>query len=109
MPKREDLEGMHWNVTSKPIESRGGSNTVFMIGDMNACIYDDWRQMDERGLSTEAVHARARLLAAAPALALACLDALATIRAGRWPEKAEEALEAALAAAGVAPGPEGGA
>lgn len=52
--------GDHFQADSKP-----GSNTMISFGDMNACIYDDWRQMDERGLSTAAV----------PALALACLAA----------------------------------
>lgn len=79
------LEGFtpgEWEVVRVPIESRGGSNTCFKIGPFHACIYDDGQQA-ERGISTAANIANARLIARAPKLVAeirrlrAKLDALA--------------------------------
>lgn len=60
-----------WEIERVPIESRGGSNTMWKIGPMVACIYDDWRPR-EKGISENANQANARLLAAAPELLEAC-------------------------------------
>jgi hypothetical protein len=57
-----------WTIERSPIQSRGGSNTVFRIGPFQACIYDDWRQEQERGISTSELEANANLIAASPEL-----------------------------------------
>ena len=65
---------LKWSVSQKPIESRGGSNTCFIIQPFEAIIYDDWRQRD-RGFSEQDVEKAARLMVEAPALLKACQTA----------------------------------
>ena len=50
-----------WHVETVPIESRGGGLVCHKIGPFQACIYDDWRQV-ERGFSSEELLANARLI-----------------------------------------------
>lgn len=53
-----------WEVKRVPIESKGGSNTCWVIGPFKACIYDDWRAR-ENGISESENEANAYLIAAA--------------------------------------------
>jgi hypothetical protein len=68
-----------WKVERVPIQSAGGSNTCFQIGPFKACIYDDWRQYQEYGISTLENEANAKLIAAAPDLLEACELALSLL------------------------------
>lgn len=61
-----------WKIERVPIQSSGGSNTCFKIGPFQACIYDDWRQYQEYGITTLENEANAKLIAAAPDLLEAC-------------------------------------
>lgn len=52
-------------VEHVPIDSIGGSNTAWIIGPMQAIIYDDWRQT-ERGFSSDQIKQTSELMALAP-------------------------------------------
>ena len=60
-------EHTRWEVEHKPIESRGGSNTMFIIGPFHFCLYDDWRRED-RGHTYEQVLEAVDMVSRAPAL-----------------------------------------
>lgn len=57
-----------WEIEQVPIESHGGSNTMWRIGPMSACIYDDWRQYERAQLSSEDIKVIAHALRAVPEL-----------------------------------------
>lgn len=56
----------------------GGSSTVFKIGPFSACIYDDWRQRENKVSEANNI-ANAHLIAAAPDLLAACMTALKVV------------------------------
>lgn len=94
-----------WEVERRPIQSRGGSNTVWRIGPFHACIYDDWRPR-EAGISEAENEANARLIAASPDLADALHAAMRMLTfACGVPDDHEvvEQARAALAKAGRLP------
>jgi hypothetical protein len=86
-----------WKVERVPIQSAGGSNTCFQIGPFKACIYDDWRQYQEYGITTLENEANARLISAAPDLleALQEVVAISDRKHDAW-DKAKAAIAKAL-------------
>ena len=94
-----------WKIERLSIGSRGGSNTCWMIGPMDACIYDDWRPR-ANGISEAENEANARLIAAAPDLLAALENIRDTIEscyiAGGWVPLDAEEMESIVEMATIA-------
>lgn len=56
---------LDWDCQRVPIGSRGGSNTCWKIGPIQACVYDDWKQR-EAGFSEEDIALAARAIKLVP-------------------------------------------